>query len=98
VVKLHLIRNRSSVVGSEIIERSENIVRRYILKSKDDKMCKIPCYLLGNNGRASHIVNALREVVYSRGENGNQEVKYNPREEINISLKALRILKDNFRD
>jgi len=102
VIKLYTIKQETTVNHPEELKHSDNIltegIRRIILKSKEKKACKRPCYLIGDGGRAGHVAHALREEVYAGGENGNKEVRYNPREAINLSPKAVRIIKDKFGD
>lgn len=99
---MYLVKKGTEVNHPEVLRHAEDTltenVRRVILGSKDDKVCKIPCYLIGDGGRAGHVAHALKEVVYAGGENGNREVKYNPRDAITISSVGLRILKDKLGD
>lgn len=102
MIKLYTIRQGTTVNHPGELEHSDKTItegiRVIIRKSKDDKECKISCYLIGDGGRAGHVAQALREEVYAGGENGNEEVHYNPREAIILSSKAVRILKNKFGD
>ncbi len=102
MIKLYTIKQGTAVNHPKELEHSDDTItrgiRRIILRSKEDRVCKIPCYLIGDGGRAGHLAQAFKEEVYAGGENGNKEVRYNPREAINLSPKAVRILKDKFGD
>ena len=73
-------------------------VRQCIVRSKAEKGYRLRCCNFANGGMAGHLVHAFREILYSAGLNGNQEVRYEPRKKIDIYPNGLRVLQDILKD
>jgi len=103
VIKLARTLEQTSVVSNlqELKHAASELpkkIRHYILNSRPDRECEIPCSCIRPTAAAGHIASSLQEIVYACKENGRQQVVYEPKKKIRIYPRGLGILQDLLRD